>query len=228
MQWDELTRQAVDVALNEADVLGLRLASSGAWCELLLHVLALPETGPPGDVRRILRLTRPAQVRVLLRALERARLGAVIPLAGLGAVEEFFASLTWSDSMYGWRFLDAPSLTDDWPARPSLSICLGAGAGSHSLYWFSECGCGPDSDSPASYCIEGVVTFEDLQLLRADATPLPLEQFIADGQRYWRSLHARDGRLSVSAQRAAQYGTPSWRPVARNAVMVSGSGTGQC
>jgi len=77
----------------------------------------------------------------------------------------------------------------------------------------------------ASYCIEGVATFEDLQVLRSDATPLPLPlpQFIADGQRYWRALDARDGQLSVGGAAGGAVRTPSWRPVARNAVMVSGS-----
>jgi hypothetical protein len=72
VQWDEKTRQAMEVALNEADVLGIRLEPSGAWCDLLLHVLALPETGPiHPDARRILRLTRPARVRVLAETVFR-------------------------------------------------------------------------------------------------------------------------------------------------------------
>jgi hypothetical protein len=45
MQWDQETRAAIDVALNEAEVLGLRPGPHGAWCDLLLHVPALPVTG---------------------------------------------------------------------------------------------------------------------------------------------------------------------------------------
>ena len=48
--------------------------------------------------------------------------GPVIPLADLDAVEDFFASLTWWESMYGWKFLDDQSLTDDWPDQPSLTL----------------------------------------------------------------------------------------------------------
>jgi hypothetical protein len=41
------------MTLNEADVPGLRLEPSGAWCDLLLHVVALPESGPMDpDARR--------------------------------------------------------------------------------------------------------------------------------------------------------------------------------
>jgi hypothetical protein len=125
VQWDEQARERVDVALNEADVLGIRLGPSGAWCDLLLHVLALPQTGPVDpDARRILRLARPAQISILLREdrISPAGYGPAIPLNGLGAVEVFFASLTWSASMHGWRFLDTPALAQGWPARPSLAL----------------------------------------------------------------------------------------------------------
>lgn len=216
VQWDEETRGHLEVALNEADVLGIRLDPSGAWCDLLLHVLALPETGPiDPDARRILRLAAPAQLRVMLRPeTGTAGYGPVIPLAGLDAVEDFFASLSWSGSMYGWKFLDRPSLTHDWPAQPSLTVAVREGAGSHSLYWFNQCR-REEADTSVAYCIEGTVTFEDLEILRADATPQPLDEFIAAGLNFWQALHSRDPRLSVEAQRAAQDGTPSWRPYAR-------------
>lgn len=225
MQWDDETRRAAEVALNEADVLGVRLEPSGAWCELFLHVLALPENGPlDPDARRILRLMSPAQVRILLRADRTASsgYGPVIPLAGLDAAEDFFASLSWSGSMYGWQFLDDPSLTHDWPAQPSLTIDIRSGAGSHSLFWFNECG-RDEGSTKVAYCIEGNVTFEDLEVLRADATPQPLDEFISEGHRYWQALHSHDERLSVAAQRTAQDGTPSWRPYVRNTVTISGS-----
>lgn len=226
VRWDEEMRVAVEVALNEADVLGVRLGACGAWCDVLLHVVALPAGGPLGpDARRILRLAWPAQLRVVLRADRPGQggYGPVIPLAGLGAVEAFFASLSWSGSMYGWKFLDDPSLTHDWPARPSLAVDVRPGGGSHSLYWFSECG-REEGGTTVAYCIEGTVTFEDLEVLRAGAAPQPLEEFIAEGHRYWEALHRGDARLSAAAQRAAQDGTPSWRRQARNTGMTSGSG----
>jgi hypothetical protein len=210
----------MDVALNEADVLGIRLDQAGAWCDLFLHVLALPETGPlDPDARRILRLTMLGRVSILLRRdrVDPAGYGPVIPVSGLDAVEDFFASLSWSGSMYGWKFLDDPSLTRDWPARPSLTVEIRPGAARHSLYWFNECG-RAEGNTSAAYLIEGAVTFEDLEVMRADATPQPLGEFIADGQRHWQALRNRDQRLSAEAQRAAQDGTPSWRQYVHNAV----------
>lgn len=213
MQRGDERRAGIDVALNEADVLGVRLDQAGAWCDLFLHVLALPEAGPlDRDARRILRLTMPGQVRVLLRPdrVEPDGYGPVIPLSGLDAVEDFFASLSWSGAMYGWKFLDDPSLTRDWPARPSLTVQIRPGQAPHSLYWFNECG-RTEADASAAYCIEGTVTFQDLEVMRADASPQQLDEFIADGQRHWQALHHRDPRLSVEAQQSAQDGTPSWR-----------------
>lgn len=216
----------MDVALNEADVLGIRLDHAGAWCDLFLHVLALPETGPlDPDARRILRLTMPGRVSILLRhdRLGPDGYGPVIPVSSLDAVEDFFASLSWSGSMYGWKFLDDPSLTRDWPARPSLTVEIRQGAAPHSLYWFNECG-RTEGDTSAAYLIEGAVTFEDLEVMRADASRQRPEEFIADGRRHWQAVFDHDQRLSSEAQRAAQDGTPSWREYVHNAV-ASGPAT---
>lgn len=115
----------------------------GAWCDLLLHILALPETGPiDPDAHRVLPLTSPARVQVLLRQDRRPGFGPVIPLFGLDAVEDFFATLSWSGPMYGWKFPRRPVATGDWPAHPSLCIDVRSVAGSHSLFWFNECGRG--------------------------------------------------------------------------------------
>jgi hypothetical protein len=92
----------------------------------------------------------------------------------------------------------------------------------HSLFWFNECG-RQEGDETVAYCIEGTITFQDLAVIRADGTAEPLDEFIADGGRHWQALHSGDERLSVNAQRAAQDGTPSWRPYVRNTVTISGS-----
>jgi hypothetical protein len=87
------------------------------------------------------------------------------------------------------------------------------GTGPHSLYWFNECG-RPEDGRKVAYCLEGTITFEDLQVLRADPAPLPLDKS-ADARRYWHALHDRDERLSTAAKRTVQNGTPSWRSFLR-------------
>lgn len=218
MRWDEETREKVEVALNEADVLGVRLEPDGAWCDLLVHVLALPPVGPiDPDPRRVLRLTSPGEIRVLLRRDLGSAAGDTIPMRDLDDVEEFFSSITWSGAMYGWRFLDLPSDSEDWPDEVSLAVSVGSGKRSHSIRWFNECGRVEDGQ-PAAYVIEGSITFEDLIVLRADGSQVPIDEFIEDGRRWWDALHGGDERLSVEAQRVPP--VASWRP------QVTGPGTG--
>ncbi|MBU2693959.1 hypothetical protein [Pimelobacter sp. 30-1] len=213
MAWNEATREGLEVALNESDVVGVRLDPTGAYVDVLLHVTALPESGPLAtDGRRIMRLTEPAEVRFLLRrdgVGEEAGYQPAIPLADETAVEEFFDSLAWGGSIYGWRFFDLPELTSDWPETPSLRIAVRADRGTHTFYWFNECGV--ERDEGTAFCIEGTVTFEDLVVLDAEAREIPVERFIADGFRQWDALGAQDERLSVEAQRESQDGSPKWR-----------------
>jgi hypothetical protein len=113
--------------------------------------------------------------------------------------------------MYGWEFFDVPERMSDWPPELSLSLRLASDPSLHTFYRCAECGREEDGDT-IRYCIEGAVTFEDLLVLRADGTPIPLDAFAADGRRAWEALHARDERMSVEAQRTAQRLTPKWRP----------------
>jgi hypothetical protein len=198
----------LEVALDEATVVGLRAEPGGAVA-LLLHVLALPEAGPPDpDTRRVLVLSGVSRVRVLLRRDEPGQVdyGPAVPLADLAAVEAFFASLTRTGDLYGGEYLDAPDLCADWPPEVSLDVAAGpAGAGTRSLYWFDECAAGDES-----FCVEGVVEFTDVAVRRADATPLPVEQFVVDGRRWWHAFRAGDPRVSAEAQRALP-APPAWR-----------------
>jgi hypothetical protein len=198
----------LEVALNEATVAGLRLESGDA-VSLLLHVLALPESGPPDqDTRRVLVLSGVSRVRVLLRRDVPGEVdyGPALPLADLAAVEEFFASLSRTGDLYGGEFLDAPDLVADWPAAVSLDLTLGAVAPeTHSLYWFNECG-----TADGSFCLEGLVEFTGVAARRADGTPLPVEELVADGRRWWAAFRGGDPRVSPAAQQALP-ASPSWR-----------------
>ncbi len=214
VEWDDGSRERLETALNESDVVGIRLDPADRHADVLLHVIALPESGPlTKDGRRIMRLTRPAELRFLLR---RDPVGAqaatqpAIPLADEAAVEDFFDSLAWGGSIYGWRFFDEPGLTSDWPPDPSLRVSVRADGGAHSFYWFNECGVERDGDTEA-FCIEGTITFDDLVVLDAAGREIPIETFIAHGLRQWDALYAHDERLSVEAQREAQQGAPKWR-----------------
>lgn len=218
--------ERLETALNESDVLGVRLAADGSTVDVLLHVLGLPEYGPISpDSRRVLQLTNPSTLRFLLRTntLESPTdQSPAIPLRDMGAVEDFFASLSWGGSMYGWTFFDDEALTGDWPNEPSLTVEVREEAAGHTFYWFNECAQG-ERDDTRSYCIEGTIAFDDVRVLDADGGEVPLETFIADGERFWTALHERDERLSSEAQRQAQQGAPKWRDWASGGETVTGA-----
>jgi hypothetical protein len=207
MDGSEETRTGLEVALNESEVVGLRVASSDSACELLLHVCAQPDQVPGDpDPRRVLRLLHATRIRVLLREDRPDGYGPPIVLADLDQVESFFASLAGWEAMYGWEFIDRPARTGDWPDEPSLTVDLRSGRSSHSLFWFTECW-RPDDD--LRYCIEGTVGFDDLEVFRADGTPEPLEEFIAEGRRWWDTLYGRAGHPPRPQVRPPD--APSWR-----------------
>lgn len=188
VDWNKRTRVGIETALNESEVVGLRLAALDSACELLLHVCAQPEhAANDPDPRRVLRLLQATRIRVLLREERQDGYGPAIPLADLDEVESFFASLGGWGAMYGWQFLDRPSRTGDWPEQPSLSVDLRPSHSAHALFWFAECW-RPDD---GSYCIEGTVDFDDLKVLRADGTPQSVDQFVAEGRRWWDVLFGR-------------------------------------
>jgi hypothetical protein len=215
VDWNEQTRAGLETALNEAEVVGLRTALSDSACELLLHVCAQSEqVAKDPDPRRVLRLLRATRIRVLLREDRQGGYGPAIPLAGLDEVESFFTSLGGWEAMYGWEFLDRPSRTGDWPEKPSLTVDLRPGRSSHSLFWFTECW-RPDD---ARYCIEGTVDFDDLEVLRADGAREPVEEFVAEGRRWWDVLFGRSGQPPQAQVTPAE--APSWREHRRGSTFV--------
>jgi hypothetical protein len=203
---DQLTND-LNTALNEATVVGVDLDQAAATARLLLHVLALPEQGPiDPDPRRAMTLTGVSDFQLLLRHDPcGGEFGPAIPVADLKELVSLFAQLDRFEPMYGWRFVDDLDLTGDWPPQPSLTLRLRPDPAAHSLYWFTECA--QDEDS---FCLEGVIRFDGLRVERADATPVTVEQFAADGRRWWTGLHANDPRVSGEAQIAAGNG-PRWR-----------------
>ena len=107
MAFDQKLIDGISYALNEAEVAGLRLADDGSRVDLLLHVLALPPVGPiDPDACRIIVLYRPSLIEVVLPQDAGQDRGPAIPLSDIDAVNAFLLSLTWSDQMYGWPFLD--------------------------------------------------------------------------------------------------------------------------
>jgi hypothetical protein len=221
VEWGLELADRLDLALNESQVCGLSFDTDAAEARLLVEVLALPETGPlEWDPRRVLVMSGVASIEVILRADLDDRLGPVLPMESLGALEKFFTSLGQADAMYGWKFIDRRDVGEDWDVPASLSAMSSEPqAASHTLHWFTECGRpGPKQDWERFY-LQGVIRFGNLRVERADARLVSLEEFVADGRRWWDAFEGRDSRLSGKAQRQAQAGAASWRSWGGTSVM---------
>lgn len=213
MALDQKLTDGISYALNESEVAGLRLAEDRSRVDLLLHVLALPPIGPiDPDSRRIIVLSRPSLIEVVLQQGAGQDYGPAIPLSDMDAVNAFLLSLTWSDEMYGWPFLDGSAeARTKWPSPISLEMAIPDGSDDHSLYWFAECGWNRSDDDCASFFLQGMITFGEIEVQRANGDSESFDEFIADADRWWAALKAQDERISVEAQHAAQEGTPKWR-----------------
>lgn len=203
----------LNTALNEADVCGLRYEPDKNEARLLIEVLALPLEGPVDpDPRRALVLGGATSILVWL---ERDRVdvdgeGAAVPIASLEALEEFFVSLRWAHSMYGWEFIDLDDPRRGFPSEPSLAIATGVRPAPHSLRWFTECG-REEASGQAAYVLGGVVWFDTFHVERADGVALDPEAFAAAGTRWWKAFYDKDPRISVEAQREHSAQALHWR-----------------
>ncbi|HSE47397.1 MAG TPA: hypothetical protein VLA89_19030 [Gemmatimonadales bacterium] len=210
MEWSERNRERLEVALTEADVVGVRHVGGGSLA-FLMHVMALPETGPmDNDARRLLVLHGVAQAQFLLRRVSVEGNGPAIPIPTLAAIHEFFDSLSIGGSMYGWRYFDEPALIADWPEVPSLVVTMGDHDASHSFYWFNECA-RVEKGELRSYCIEGTATFDDLTVLRADGAAQSTVEFADEGVRWWQAFQDFEDRVNSDAQRAWNSSRLTWR-----------------
>jgi hypothetical protein len=221
VEWVGELTDRLDVALNESQVCGLSFDADAAEARLLVEVLALPEVGPiDRDPRRVLVLSAVASIDVMLRSEGDNVLGPVLPLESLDALEAFFASLGQADAMYGWKFIDRGDVGEDWEGPASLALASSQPqAAGHTLHWFTECGRpGPTKDWERFY-LQGVIRFGNMRVERADARPVPLEEFVAGGRRWWEAFERRDSRLSGDAQLQAQAGAASWRSWGATSVL---------
>lgn len=217
VEWDQRTVDGLDLALNESTICGLYFDPVSGVARLLLEVLALPEVGPiDPDPRRVLLLAGTSRIDVTLRRVLPQLTGPAITLDSLEDVEQFFASVTLPGQMTGWSFIDLADAGEDWDSTPRLSITGGSAEGKHTLHWFSESGRPAFDGGYDFFILQGVVHFDDLSIERADGRSVTLEDFAADGHRWWSAMYAGDPRLSGDAQQRAQSTSLSWRtPVTR-------------
>lgn len=174
-------------ALNEAQWATARINAPESRVDLGFVVLTLPEAGPePADRRRIIRLTGVSRVAVSYRGGRWDDPSAVaLPVTGgqLDGLLEDFGQLP----VYGWEFVNAgDGQFRRWRNRLSLDLACG-GSGAHTIDLFQD---------GVSKILDFRAWFEDLAVFDVEGDQIGLDEFVADGERWWKAMYAGDVRTS--------------------------------
>ena len=174
----------LNVALNEATLLGTEVDPARRTAALTLSVLTLPADGPaPVDDR----------VQVILHPVGRVaaslRLGRwddveakVVPfeITELLAIVESFKV-----PIYGWEFFDRDEDFEEWENRLSLDRRLGDEGMSQSITLFQ---------AADERHLDLRIWFDSLRVNDPTGRRLDLAEFVAGGKRWWDGLYSGDHR----------------------------------
>jgi hypothetical protein len=186
--WEQL-KPELNVALNEATLLGFEVDADRRLGGATFSVLTLPVTGPTPDDARIQLLFSPVG-----RVAASLRLGRwndpnaeLVPfeLAQLLREVQNFGGLP----IYGWEFFDVhEEELARWDGRVSLDWRSGSDGTFHSIRVFQE--------HPANRYLSLIVWFDKLSARHPDGTAISLKEFTSGGRRWWDALYAGDARTA--------------------------------
>lgn len=182
----EEQRAGLGVALNEATLLGVELDPSRRIAGATFWVLTLPESGPEPEDCRAQILFHP--VGRIAASLRNGRWddpdAEVVPFG----VEELLSTVQSFGGLpiYGWEYIDLhEKRLEQWGDRLSLDWRSGNDGVSHSIALFQDSG-----DRILDLCI----WFDELQIRDPAGNGIPVESFIAGGERWWDAFYAGDER----------------------------------
>lgn len=186
-----LTAEQLDglnVALNEATLLGVEFDPGERVAGVTLDVLALPPDAPERDDGRVLLVLEPVGgIAASLRHGTWDERSARVERFGVDEIHGIVAQVA-GNPIYGWEFFDAPAKSfRTWSDRLSLDWHSDLPDGrNHSLDLFQE----------ADSHLDLRIWFDGLRIVRADGTEVPLETFVSEGRRWWDAFHRHDPRTA--------------------------------
>jgi len=186
MSLTEEQRAGLNVALNEAELLGFEVDAERRIAAATFRVLRLPEIGPAPDDRRVQFLFR--SIGRVAASLRDGRwddpAAPIVPFAlgDLLSVVQSFGGLP----VYGWEFIDVHAKElGKWGDRLSLNWISGDDGRSHSITVFQESG---------NRILDLCVWFDEFEIRDSERHALPIDTFIAAGKRWWDAFYAGDER----------------------------------
>jgi hypothetical protein len=174
-------REGLNIALNEAILLGLEVDASRRLGGGTLEVLSLPESGePPTDRRVQVLFVNVGRVAAILIDPDQPSAVPIQTEQLLETVQSFGGG-----AIYGWEFVD---ITDN-PLLPpgagkSLDVEFAGGSKAHSINLFQE----------GRRKLDVCIWFEGLAIRTPDGNEVDVEEFIAGGRRWWDAFHRHDPR----------------------------------
>jgi hypothetical protein len=170
------------VAFNEATWLGAEIDVERRVAGITLAVRTLPPVGPPPVDRRLQVLLHPVG-RVWVRRTSHHGEILTMSIGELLPTVQSFGGCP----IYGWEFFDTPV-----PALHASQLSaleeFGTDGLSHTLHLFQDGGVNGQLDL--------WVWFDELTLRTPEGAPLPIDDVIAGGRRWWDGLHAGDPRTA--------------------------------
>ncbi len=192
MTWETIgseERDGLNVALNEARWLGIRVDVETHRTALLLDVLALPSEGPaPANAPVVVAVNRVTRIAASLRNGWWSDTAAEVVAVALEELDDTVRSFG-GCPIYGWEFIDPPEESwTHWRERLSLDVTLSKQTSPHVLELFQEGG------SAAPRHLDLRVWFDQIDISTPDRHNLPLVDFIAAGVCWWNAMYADDPR----------------------------------
>ena len=176
----------LNLALDEATLLGVEVRPDRCIAAATLAVLTLPEDGPsPADRRRQFRFSPVGRVVASLRngtwdddslPAEAFTIEQLLPM-----VQSFGGC-----PIYGADFMDSETGFSRWSGRLSFDFTCDSRATEHSITLCQEEG--------FERVLHIRLWFRDLQIRDALGNEIALDEFIAGGKRWWDGLRSGDPR----------------------------------
>jgi hypothetical protein len=170
----------LNVAVNEARLLGIEVDLARKRAIVELSVLTLPESGPaPQDPVRVLHLSPVGRVVIGFSA------NGVIQRVASEELSDLVHSFG-GQPIYGWEFFGSGTSDLDPVQRVSRDLRLGEVGLSWKVQLFQE--------STAGRHLEVCLWFDELHVTDASGSEIGLTDFIAGGKRWWDGAFAGDPR----------------------------------
>jgi hypothetical protein len=178
--------EGLNAACDEAKWVGLQINKEERWAGITLSVLSLPEEGQPPEDPRVQLILQPLhRIAASCRnGFSKDKNARAIPLTAKQLEEIVFGRQT---AISGCEFFNIPSEGNgfsSWSHRLSLDIELSKKESANTINLFQD----------TNPFLQIRIWFSDLLIFDSLQQQIPLEQFIAGGERWWKGLYAGDPR----------------------------------